>query len=91
MKQSNKDIICPHCNKAFHIDEAGYARILKQVYDEEFQRKLNQELFKLEKEKKLDLEIIEKKSINKIQAIIAEKNSEIQRLESEKKINENSI
>ena len=49
MKQSNKDIICPHCNKAFHIDEAGYARILKQVYDEEFQRKLNQELFKLEK------------------------------------------
>ena len=91
MKQSNKDIICPHCNKAFHIDEAGYASILKQVYDEEFQRKLNQELFKLEKEKKLDLEIIEKKSINKIQAIIAEKNIEIQRLEAEKKINENSI
>ena len=60
MKQSNKDIICPHCNKVFHIDEAGYASILKQIYDDEFQRKLNQELFKLEKEKKLDLEIIEK-------------------------------
>ena len=59
MKQANKDIICPHCNKAFHIGEVGYARILKQVYDEKFQRKLNQELFKLEKEKKLDLEIIE--------------------------------
>ena len=87
MKQSNKDIICPHCNKAFHIDEAGYASILKQIYDDEFQRKLNQEFLKLEKEKKLDLEIIEKKSINKIQAIIAEKNIEIQRLESEKKIN----
>ena len=24
-------IICPHCSKAFKIDEAGYADILKQV------------------------------------------------------------
>jgi hypothetical protein len=27
------DIICPHCGKAFKIDEAGYADILKQVRD----------------------------------------------------------
>ena len=27
------EIICPHCNKAFKIDEAGYANILKQVRD----------------------------------------------------------
>ena len=25
------DIICPHCSKAFKVDEAGYADILKQV------------------------------------------------------------
>jgi len=30
------DIICPHCNKAFKVDEAGYADILKQVRDSEF-------------------------------------------------------
>ena len=27
------EIICPHCGKAFKIDEAGYADILKQVRD----------------------------------------------------------
>jgi hypothetical protein len=30
------EIICPHCNKAFKIDEAGYADILKQVRDGAF-------------------------------------------------------
>jgi hypothetical protein len=25
------DIICPHCGKAFKVDGAGYANILKQV------------------------------------------------------------
>jgi len=31
------EIICPHCKKAFKIDEAGYADILKQVRDIEFE------------------------------------------------------
>ncbi len=31
-----KDIICPHCKKAFKVDEAGYADILKQVRNSEF-------------------------------------------------------
>ena len=32
------EIICPHCSKAFKIDEAGYADILKQVRDGEFEQ-----------------------------------------------------
>jgi len=31
-----KDIICPYCKKAFKVDEAGFADILKQVRDHEF-------------------------------------------------------
>lgn len=31
------EIICPNCGKAFKIDETGYADILKQVRDREFQ------------------------------------------------------
>ena len=27
------EIICPHCKKAFTIDEAGYADSLKQVHN----------------------------------------------------------
>ena len=34
------DIVCPHCGKAFKIDEAGYADILKQVRDADFRTPL---------------------------------------------------
>ncbi len=35
-----QEIQCPHCGKAFTIDEAGYAAILQQVRDREFSREL---------------------------------------------------
>ena len=38
------EIICPHCGKAFKIDEAGYADILKQVRDSEFEQQLHERL-----------------------------------------------
>ena len=34
------EIICPHCHKAFKVDEAGYADILKQVRDHQFEEEL---------------------------------------------------
>ena len=37
-------IICPHCSKAFKIDEAGYAHILKQVRDGDFEKQLLERL-----------------------------------------------
>jgi hypothetical protein len=39
-----REITCPHCGKAFKIDEAGYADILKQVRDREFDSELNERL-----------------------------------------------
>ena len=38
------EIKCPHCKKAFKIDEAGYADILKQVHDEEFHNQVHEKL-----------------------------------------------
>jgi len=46
------EIICPHCTKAFKIDEAGYADILKQVRDDEFDQQLHQRLELADKEKR---------------------------------------
>lgn len=34
------EIICPNCKKAFKVDEAGYAAILKQVRDHQFEEEL---------------------------------------------------
>ena len=46
------DIICPHCSKAFKVDEAGYADILKQVRDREFEQQLSKRLALAEQEKR---------------------------------------
>ena len=45
------EIICPHCHKAFKVDEAGYADILKQVRDTEFEQQLHDRLELAEKDK----------------------------------------
>ena len=45
------EIICPHCQKAFKVDEAGYADIVKQVRDHQFEEELENRLELAEKEK----------------------------------------
>ena len=45
------EIICPHCKKAFKVDEAGFADILKQVRDHEFEQELLERVHLLEREK----------------------------------------
>ena len=46
------DIICPHCNKAFKVDETGYADILKQVRDADFHAQLHERLELAEQDKR---------------------------------------
>ena len=46
-----QDIICPNCDKAFKIDESGYADILKQVRDVDFEKQLAAHTETAEKEK----------------------------------------
>jgi len=46
------EIICPHCSKAFKIDEAGYADILKQVRDRAFEQQLHERLELAEQDKR---------------------------------------
>jgi hypothetical protein len=47
------EIICPNCQKAFKIDQAGYADILKQVRNQEFAEELKkrENYFRQDKEK----------------------------------------
>ena len=77
------EIICPHCSKAFKIDEAGYADILKQVHDKEFDKQLHERLAAAEKEKQIAVELAESKALGKIQKTAANKDAEIQALKSQ--------
>ncbi len=45
------EIICPNCSKAFKVDEAGFADIVKQVRDHQFEEELEQRLELAQKEK----------------------------------------
>ena len=76
------DIICPHCNKAFKVDETGYANILKQVHDQEFEAKLSERLSQAEKEKVSELQLAQKDAESTAQKIKSDKDLEIERLKS---------
>ncbi len=57
-----REISCPHCSKAFKIDEAGYADILKQVRDGEFEEQLHERLELAERDKLNAVQLAETKT-----------------------------
>jgi hypothetical protein len=71
------DIICPHCQKAFKVDEAGYADIVKQVRDREFEKMLNERLALAEQEKHTAVELALAKATAELQQAAASKEAEI--------------
>ncbi len=77
------EIICPHCSKAFKIDEAGYADILKQVRDGEFEQQLHERLELAEKDKHNAVELAKEKVGGEMQKAAAAKNAEIQGLKAQ--------
>ncbi|WP_020161745.1 DUF2130 domain-containing protein [Cycloclasticus pugetii] len=77
-----QDIHCPECKKAFKIDEAGYADIVKQVRDSEFTQQLNERLDIAEKEKINAVELAKQQATNDAQKNSAAKDAEIQDLKA---------
>jgi hypothetical protein len=76
------EINCPHCGKAFKIDEAGYAEILKQVRDSEFEKQLHERLELAEQDKRSAVELAETKIKNELQKAAAAKDAQIQELKA---------
>ena len=75
-----QDIICPNCKKAFKVDERGYADILKQVRDTEFDQQLAERIEIATKEKESALALAASQSQTDLQKIESEKNREIDSL-----------
>lgn len=76
------EIICPHCGKAFKIDEAGYADILKQVRDHEFERQLHERLEFAEQEKRNAVQLAEARVAAVLQKTTHAKETEIEQLKA---------
>ena len=77
------EIKCPHCGKAFNVDEAGYAEILSQVRDEAFEKALHERLELAEQQNKTAIELAEAKATGELKDDVAKKNAEIERLKAE--------
>ena len=76
------EIICPHCGKAFKIDEAGYADIVKQVRDGEFDQQLHARLELAEQDKRNAVELAQAKVASEMQTVAVAKDAEIQELKA---------
>jgi hypothetical protein len=76
------EISCPNCKKDFKIDQSGYADILKQVHDKEFDEQLKQRLELAEKSKLDAVELAEAKLRSNLKDEVREKESTIENLQS---------
>ena len=76
------EIICPNCDKAFKVDEAGYADIIKQVRDHQFEEELKNRLNLAEKEKENAVKLAEANIKNSFQEQLAEKDKQLTELKA---------
>jgi len=76
------EIICPNCKKAFKVDEAGFADILKQVRDHQFEEELNSRLALAEREKISAVELAKATIKNAVQEELAKKDRELSELKA---------
>ncbi|MEO7176548.1 MAG: DUF2130 domain-containing protein [Saprospiraceae bacterium] len=76
------EIICPNCKKAFKVDEAGFADILKQVRDHQFEEELLNRLSLADREKESAVKLAEAQVRNSLQEQIARKDQEMTELKA---------
>ena len=85
-----KELICPNCHKAFTVDEAGYASIVNQVKNAEFDAEINRRLTELHERHKAEEALVAAKAEQQYQQErsrqaqkLSEKEAEIVRLQTE--------
>lgn len=76
-----KEIKCPNCGQVFQVDETGYAQIVQQIRDSEFERELDRRQRELteksETEKKLAVNEAVQKKEKERESVLTRKNEEL--------------
>lgn len=73
----SNEIKCPHCGEVFTVDESGYAAILNQVRDQEFQREVDARVSLAEKSREQEVALAVTKAEEALRAQIAERDGQI--------------
>lgn len=72
------EIKCPKCNEVFQVDETGYAQILQQVRDGEFEKELSRREHEIEEKQEAKLEIQRLEQQKDLDKELAKKTSELE-------------
>ncbi len=78
------EIICPHCKKTFQVDESGFADILKQVRDDQFEQEIHKRLQLAENEKASAVLLAEEKTKSELRTEFVKLQKELTELKSAK-------
>ena len=79
-----QEIKCPNCGEVFVVDESGYAQIVQQVRDKEFDKEIKQREKDFEEMKEKDLELAKMKQKEEFDKLLSLKETEL--VEKEKLI-----
>ena len=77
------EVVCPHCHKAFQVDEAGYAQLLMQVRDQELEKQVHERLRLAEAEKHAAVGLVKAQLASELQQAAADKDRQIQALQAQ--------
>lgn len=77
------EIKCPKCGAVFKVDEASYAKIVKQVRDDEFSRDLAEREKSFEREKSAAVQLAKVDTEKSLQSELSQRENHIIKLEAE--------
>lgn len=78
-----QEIKCPNCGEVFVVDESGYAQIVQQVRDQEFERELEQRRKDLSEAKESELKLARMEQKEEYEKALSAKDTELLRREQE--------
>ena len=78
-----REIKCPNCGEVFQVDETGYAQILKQVRDEEFNKEIERREAELARQNKSDIELVRMKEQQDAADKLSEKENKLKDMDRE--------
>lgn len=78
-----KEIKCPNCGQVFQVDESGYAQIVQQVRDSEFEKEIARRESELAEKRENELRMVRMEQEKQFDKTLSEKDREIDRLRAE--------
>ena len=78
-----EQIKCPHCGEVFTIDESGYAAIVSQIRDKEFEKLVEKNKKELENNQQSVIDNAVLKSKSESEKKISELEAKINKIESD--------